>query len=365
MRKFIFYILMLSPLFVFSQQKEDIKEEKKVNYAFVPLLMYNTSLGWQFGIMSSAYFKLSETDTISPASSVGFFGSYYTSESYVTVLHSKMHLKEDNYRVKTAVGYGNINFQNFIDYSYFPDWIQPILPEGDGFFMDYTTQFFFAYAEGMKRVWNNLFVGAHLMYNKNRTQFFYDDYTVKTEENSLLGIGIAAELDNRDNVFYPHSGQNVRVGTMSFLEALGSSTEYHRIKFQYNKYFKLNPNTVILARAYGVSSFGDVPFSGENVVGNDDLRGYSNGKFRAKQVYDLQTELRWNFYKKWGMVAFGGVAVATDDFSGTNYSGLLPGVGVGLRFKAVPSKNINIGIDVAKGVDDWGVYFRIGEAFTR
>ena len=65
------------------------------------------------------------------------------------------------------------------------------------------------------------------------------------------------------------------------------------------------------------------------------------------------------------MVAFGGVAVATDDFQGTNYSGLLPAIGVGVRFKAIKSKNINIGIDVAKGVNDWGLYFRIGEAFTR
>jgi hypothetical protein len=59
------------------------------------------------------------------------------------------------------------------------------------------------------------------------------------------------------------------------------------------------------------------------------------------------------------------VALATDNFKGDNYSGLLPSAGAGIRFKAIPSRNINIGIDAAIGKEDWGIYFRIGEAFTR
>jgi len=30
---------------------------------------------------------------------------------------------------------------------------------------------------------------------------------------------------------------------------------------------------------------------------------------------------------------------------------------------AVPSQEINVGVDIAFGVDDWGIYFRIGEVF--
>ena len=118
-------------------------------------------------------------------------------------------------------------------------------------------------------------------------------------------------------------------------------------------------------RIYSVVSVGDVPFSGQNIVGRDDLRGYSNGKYRADQVYNIQTEYRWNFYKKWGLVAFGGLAVATDNFNGDNYSGILPAIGTGFRFMAIPSRGINIGMDVAVGKEDWGLYFRIGETFTR
>jgi outer membrane translocation and assembly module TamA len=109
----------------------------------------------------------------------------------------------------------------------------------------------------------------------------------------------------------------------------------------------------------------DVPFSGKNVIGRDDLRGYTNGKHRANQVYDIQSEYRWNFYKKWGMVAFTGLALATDNWKGDNYSGVLPSAGAGLRYKVIPKRGINIGLEAAVGKEDWGVYFRIGETFTR
>jgi hypothetical protein len=44
-------------------------------------------------------------------------------------------------------------------------------------------------------------------------------------------------------------------------------------------------------------------------------------------------------------------------------SPLLPGAGVGERFMALPDYQGNVGFDVAVGRDDWGIYFRIGEAF--
>ena len=40
-------------------------------------------------------------------------------------------------------------------------------------------------------------------------------------------------------------------------------------------------------------------------------------------------------------------------------------MGAGVRYLAIPKANINIGFDAEIGRDDWGVYFRIGEAFTR
>jgi hypothetical protein len=46
-----------------------------------------------------------------------------------------------------------------------------------------------------------------------------------------------------------------------------------------------------------------------------------------------------------------------------DYSPILPSVGTGFRFLAAREHNVNVGIDVAKGRDDWSLRFAIGEAF--
>jgi len=353
-------LLLLIPFFAFSQKKPE--EDKKINFAFIPIISYNRSFGGQFGIMTNAYFDVNKKDTISPASSIGFYGHIFTNKTFFTGIFNRLYFKEDRWRTKFGIGYGNINFQSYFD---IPEDVPAVWAQDDnGEFIDYNTQMTFIYAEGMRLLFDHLYLGMRIVFSGVNTEF--DDENIPDENLSLFGFGLMTEYDKRDNVFNPHTGFNARFKHFSFLESLGSSQTYHQINIDYNQYFPLGENSLIMGRIYAMISVGDsVPFNGKNVVGRDDLRGYTDGKYRANHVYDLQTEYRWNFYKKWGMVAFGGIAIATDDWHGNNYSGILPAIGAGLRFKAIPKRNINVGIDAAIGKEDWGLYFRIGETFTR
>jgi hypothetical protein len=365
MKYILLAFILILPLIATGQPKpgkKGKKENKKVNYAFMPVIMYNRSFGGQFGVMANAYFDINQKDTISPASSVAFIGNIFTNKTFFTGIFSRFYFGEDGWRLKVGTGLGDIRFQTFNELP--PDLPSVLTQDENGEFIDYKTRMFFFFAEGTRKVVKNFYLGARTVYSSNYTEF--DSDTIPDEDVNLYGFGAASEFDNRDNVFYPMHGLNTRIRTLSFLKALGSSTTYHRINMDFNKYFNLGKKAVILGRFYGMISVGDsVPFSGKNVVGRDDLRGYTDGKHRANMVYDLQTEYRWNFYKKWGMVAFTGIALATDDFKGTNYSGILPMAGAGIRFRAIPKRRINIGLDAAIGKDDWGVYFRIGETFTK
>ncbi len=365
MRILFFIFIFLLPFCGFSQKKKDRKEkgeDKNLNFAALPIITYNRSFGGQFGLMANAYFNLNKKDTLSPASSVALMGNVFTNKTYFTGLFSTFYFNEDRWRTKFGIGLGDIKFQTF--YEVPPDIPGVWAEDQNGHFVDYQTFFYFVYLEAARRIVPNFYLGARFAYSSTHTEF--DSPLIPDEVLSMTGFGISLEYDNRDNVFFPTHGMNGRLRSMSFLESLGSTTTYHRINFDFNKYFSLSSTSVILARIYAMTSVGDsVPFNGKNVVGRDDLRAYTNGKYRANQVYNIQTEYRWNFYKRWGMVAFGGVAFATDDLKGKNYSGALPALGAGLRFMAIPKRKINFGIDVAVGKDDWGIYFRIGEAFTR
>jgi hypothetical protein len=80
-------------------------------------------------------------------------------------------------------------------------------------------------------------------------------------------------------------------------------------------------------------------------------------------MYSLQGEYRWNLAKRFGLVAFFGIATISGSDVSENNGVLLPGIGTGFRFTAFEKNHFNIGMDAAVGKDDWGIYFRIGEAF--
>jgi hemolysin activation/secretion protein len=149
---------------------------------------------------------------------------------------------------------------------------------------------------------------------------------------------------------------------------VGSGYNFERYLVTFNQFFKLTPKNekqILAVRASFNVASGNVPFEGQTVVGGDDIRGYSQGKYRNNQVYTLQAEYRWNFYKRWGMVAFAGVANAVAKLADIPKSDFLPGVGGGLRFRMLPREKINIGVDYGVGKDDYSITFRIGEAFGR
>lgn len=65
----------------------------------------------------------------------------------------------------------------------------------------------------------------------------------------------------------------------------------------------------------------------------------------------------WSTSKTWFVMDFGIFFLDQDN------GRLLPGVGTGIRFRAFPENNFSVGMDVAAGIGDWGLYFQIGEAF--
>lgn len=370
MNRMLLCFLCLFTASMFAQKDSvSVKDEKKVKLVGIPIINYSNSFGASFGGFGSAYYNVSATDTISPLSSSGLFGTYSTNKTWFAAQINKFYFKEDTFRLKTAMGAGTINFQTFIgwpniisDIPYFGG-LSDSQTEDDGVFVDYQTKVFFAYVELLYNVYKKLYVGPQFVYSHNNTTF--ESIFIPSEEISQFGFGVSLVYDTRDNQFAPLDGFHAKANTMSFSENIGSTNSYTRLNLVYNHYFPIGEENTVLARFYSDLSMGDVPFSGQNVVGRDDLRGYSEGKYRGDQVYAVQSEYRHWFADRWGFVTFAGVATAVDKVDEMRFDNLLPAAGAGIRFKALPKQRINVGIDVAVGKDDWGLYFRIGEAFTR
>lgn len=333
-----------------SQESDSTKvtfwKKHDVNFAAVPMINYDPALGWNIAALTNAFFRVAPSDTISPLSMAGAMIGYTTNESWYWAIYTKLYLDKDNYRITMGYGDASVNFQYY--------------NEVGGGFIDFNSLHDFAIVEAQRRVYNRWYLGLRYVNRKTTTTF---DGQPSGEKLNMSNLGMVVSHDTRDFIYNPHNGDYLNLKTGHNREAWGSDYIYNNYDIDYTKFFPLDEGKTIAARVTALIASGDVPFEGQNVVGREDIRGYTDGKHRADQVYDIQGEYRWNFYKKWGMVAFGGIAVAVDSPSEISFDRLLPAIGTGMRFMAIPSEKINIGIDVAIGKEDWGIYFRIGEVF--
>ena len=345
---------------VTNKQDSTATPKKRSSIAAIPMFNYNRTQGVMLGAMVSKYYKMNKKDTISPSSNTGITGIYTQQKSYVFIAYSKLYFAEDRWRITAAAGTMDVNFQ-----FYFED---PVASVGN--FYDYSTKANFAVLQVQRNIFRRIYVGPTGTFNKSTTTFGFPDASGKDSvtTSNLNNVGYIISNDTRDHVQYPTRGMFLTFKNQFFRSWVGSDYKFEKYILTYNQFFKLSKKDdrqVLAVRANLNIADGDVPFEGQTVVGGDDIRGYSQGKYRANQIYTLQGEYRWNFYKRWGMVAFAGVASAVPKFSDIAINELLPGVGAGLRFRMLPHEKINVGIDGGVGKGDYSITFRLGEAFGR
>jgi outer membrane protein assembly factor BamA len=241
-----------------------------------------------------------------------------------------------------------INFQFFLD--------API-----GTWIPYSTDADFFILQVERRIWDKLYGGITYVH----TNVLTEAENLPVADTLILnGLGLSLSLDRSNNPHYPRSGHVSNMKFNSFPEFFGNEEDSHKLELEHMHYFSVRSNKdVLAARAYVGLGLGDVAFSQQIVVGRTDIRGYTQGAFRGDQVVAVQGEYRWNFLKRWGAVGFMGAASVFNAINESDNGKILPGAGAGIRFKAFTETNFSVGLDVAVGRDDWGIYFQIGEAF--
>jgi hypothetical protein len=300
-----------------------------------------------------AMYKLNKKDTISPASISGLFGMYTTNKTWFAMFFQSLYFNEDKWRVSTGGGLGSVNFQFFLE-------VPP--PIDSAGYIGYNTAMDFFMIKVQRRVYGDLFIGAFYQYMKFNSRVTDYDYEFANDE--LNGIGLNLYMDKRDDVYYPIHGSVTEVKWASYPAFMNKSEASNKIELDFNQYIGVRNNTdVVAARFYSGIGIGELSFNQQFVVGQTDIRGYTQGKFRGNYTVNIQGEYRWNFYKNLSAVGFVGLATVFDSANESHDGQLLPGVGTGFRVNVFPKYHMNVGIDVAAGKDDWGVYFRIGEAF--
>ena len=176
------------------------------------------------------------------------------------------------------------------------------------------------------------------------------------------GTTLSVTYDSRDNIFTPNGGTYVDMSGGVFSPTLGSDNDFQRAGLTAIQYFPLHRDLTLGVMGNASLSFGDVPFYMRPYV---TLRGVEAMRYQGEYTAQIEAELRWQFWKRFSIVAFGGSGVAWNDFERVDNTLTVNAGGVGFRYELARKYGLHMGLDAAYGPDGAVIYVQLGSAWLR
>ncbi|NPA35879.1 MAG: BamA/TamA family outer membrane protein, partial [Chlorobi bacterium] len=226
---------------------------------------------------------------------------------------------------------------------------------------------------------SNLFLGPVVDLNiskaSNLNQVMMTDEYVLSQgtEFSTMGFGIAFEHDSRDFPSNAYKGWYLG-GTIAYYnDWIKSDASYFRTEVTYKQYITIRRKRRVLSwQVRAIMSAGNfIPWADmAKIGGKNDLRGYTLGRYRDKELLTAVVEYRHMFKRKrmgkdgtynsrWGYVVWVGAGSVAPEI--VELKDWLPNGGAGLRFEI--RDRMNVRVDAGLGKGEHGFYVTFKEAF--
>ncbi|ERM57615.1 BamA/TamA family outer membrane protein [Vibrio cyclitrophicus] len=185
------------------------------------------------------------------------------------------------------------------------------------------------------------------------------EFTLGTE-SVTSGLGIEAEFDTRNNLFYPTKGYRFSADYMVFDEVIGSDSNYRNLNIEGEGYIPVSEKwTLGLAGNYQNYEQGD-GFVSPTAKPYVELRGVSSFRYQGDEVETLQGQLSYSINHRWKVSGFYGSGKATER---ADQSNKVNAGGVGFRYQIARRYGLHLGMDYAQSHEERAIYFNIGSGF--
>lgn len=181
-----------------------------------------------------------------------------------------------------------------------------------------------------------------------------------TTEFNNSGFYVNAEFDSRDNSTNPARGQRISLALKRYDDAIGGDFDYWNWRLEALSFHPLGERFTLGLRLEYEEIDGAPPFSAFPYV---KLRGIPAMRYQGERAGVLESELRLNLAPRWQVSAFAGAGTVGDSGSPFDDPGSIYNFGVGGRYKVLDSHDIWMGIDVARGPEEWNWYVQVGQAW--
>ncbi|HTL55979.1 MAG TPA: BamA/TamA family outer membrane protein [Candidatus Limnocylindrales bacterium] len=181
-------------------------------------------------------------------------------------------------------------------------------------------------------------------------------------ESNVGGFTPSLTFDTRDNFFTPNRGTYVEASAGFFSPAFGADENFQRVGLVAMQFIPLGRTFFLGMRVDGAASFGNEPFYLRPYIA---LRGAPTLRYQGEEVAQIETELRWQCWKRFSLVGFVGGGAAWNHFERFDSTQTIVTGGTGVRYEIARAYGIHMGLDVAFGPDNTAVYIQVGSAWAR
>lgn len=334
--------------------------EKKNRIIISPLLFYSPETRFAFGAAGSYIFHSPGDSTKVRPSSLSPVLIYTLEKQLIASLTANIYFKNSSFNLTGSIGYKKFPTRFF--------GIGTNALEADE--ENYTPQNFFLSIALFRDIGSGFHVGIkyHLLdWEIKETEpdgQLVGGFITGSEPGTISGLGFIFRRDTRDSIYFPRRGEWMDFDLTFYRQFLGSNYKYTYLTLDLRQYFPLFSRSVLAVRALLKHQFGTVPFIElSQLGGNDLLRGYYEGRFRDKNLAAVQTEYRFPFSRRFGLVGFSEIGNVAEKLGNLDKGKLKISYGAGIRYKFLDKEDINLRLDIGMGEDGVGFYFGIFEAF--
>ena len=341
-----------------ENEKTDSTETKRYSFVPLPLVYFTPETRWGFGVGAFLSFRLKNQTQAVPPSQMQIGFAYTLEKQLLAYLPFQLFVKDGKVKL-----YGELGYYKYV-YRYFGNGSKSLESDEEIYKVDYPR----VRLNALYRVHPKIFTGV---------RYFMDDYKIQEIETDgllatqgVLGnkgglisaLGVVANYDSRDDVFYPIRGSLVELSFLANSKSFGSDFAFQKIFLDASRYFNFGKNNILALNIYSETTLGDAPFNQlAQLGGTKRMRGFLEGRFRDDHFLTFQSEYRFPIFWKIKGAVFGSVASVgsqEDGFQKTFFA-----YGLGIRTGISKIEKINIRLDYGFGKDTSGFYLTFGEAF--
>ena len=354
-----------------NSEEEKDGEKAKSGYRLlpIPIIISEPAIGKGLGVALALFHpvkagksddtRLASLTSVSDYSSqrkappvvTGVAGAYTSSKSWFGGIGHSNNWRNDSIRYAGAVAAAKVNSQIYV--ANFP--------------VDFSMKAGIIYQDMKFRIKDSDFLlGAALSYldADNTFGFGLPDPSPDVLDNGRFAtdfnnVGLAGKIlyETRDDTMNPRSGQIIELSLWRYDEAIGGDYDYWSAKFKALSFHSLTEKLTLGLRLDVSGVDGRVPFFAIPFV---SLRGVPALRYQNKTAGAAEVELRYRIRPKWEASVFGGVGFTSDAYPIFENPDSIYNFGVGGRYNIFEAHNVWVGLDIARGPEDWNWYLQVG-----